>query len=134
MTPPPADRGASARPPREPTPRPTEVPPRALPVLSDDEVPDFLESSGVAVLAFVAAGDPVCERLLSKLAHVMGRLGGAAAAGVVDLGRDGLVAEAMGVKEVPLVVVFVEGALVDRLIGSPPEPILEETIRARLPR
>lgn len=112
--------------------RPTQLPPPALRALRDDDVPDFLEGNAVAALAFVRGGDPVCERLLEKLAFVAQRLDGTVAAAAVDVGREGVVAEAMGVKAVPLVVVFVGGELVDRLMGSPPEAVIEETIRLRV--
>lgn len=118
--------------------RPSELPrPDEVPVLTDDEAPDFLERFDVAALAFLDMDAPASAALrnrlqvvLAKMESGLGRLG----VGVVDVNRHRLVAEALHVKSVPTLVVFAGGSVVDRVMGSPPEAVIEEVLRARLPR
>lgn len=110
--------------------RPTEVPPPALRDLGDAEVPDFLERGEVALLAFLDGEDPACQRLRARLDALAARRP-KAAFGALDVRRSPLVAQALGVKGVPFVCVFRGGEVVDRLMGSPPDAILEDVLRAR---
>lgn len=130
--------------------RPTERRPDgpALRDLADDEAPDFLEGHRVALLAFLDPDDPACAKMRDRLGLVVAKwqaAGPAAAspaagslapfgAGVVDVTRHRLVAEALGIKSVPTVVLFVGGAVVDRLMGTPPESVLDDVLKARLAR
>lgn len=114
--------------------RPTETAPPSEPrALSDAEAVEFLDAHEVAVLSFLAKGDPSCERLRVRLAlvaakHAQPRLG----VGVVDVDRHRLVAEAVGVTSAPTTLVFVGGEVVDRLVGGVPEEVLDATLRVRL--
>lgn len=122
--------------------RPTELPrPDEAVDLSDDEAADFLERHRVAVLAFLDLEDPASQKMRARLGVVMAKLAPATSggslrpvlgAGVVDVAHHRLVADALGVKSVPMLVVFVEGEVVDRLIGAPPEVVIEDVLRPRL--
>lgn len=114
--------------------RPTQTRPTGEPVpLRDAEVPDFLESHRVAVLAFLD-DQGASGRLRERLVLVAARLARPdVAVGLVDVRADRLVAQAVGVRSVPTTLVFVAGEAVDRLMGAPPAEVVEETIRARLP-
>lgn len=114
---------------------PTALPPAGPVDLSDDEVPDFLERHPVALLAFLAGGEAASERMRARIASVAARMGGPGfGAAVVDVVEHRLVAGAVGVTGVPTVIVFVRGALADRLMGGAPEEVLEEMLRAALAR
>ncbi|HWH09348.1 MAG TPA: thioredoxin family protein [Candidatus Thermoplasmatota archaeon] len=110
--------------------RPTEVPPPGLRDLRDADVPDFLEASPVALLAFLDGDDPACRRLRARLDALALRHPGVAF-GALDVRSARLVAEALGVRSVPFACVFRGGEVVDRLIGSPPDAVLEDALRAR---
>ena len=110
--------------------RPTEVPPPGLGDLRDEDVPDLLERSPVALLAFLDGGDPACIRLRARLDALAARHP-KAAFGALDVRHARLVAEALGVRSVPLVCVFREGEVVDRLMGAPPDAVLEDVLRTR---
>lgn len=124
--------------------RPTQRDTGGVRELEDQQVPDFLEAHRVVLLAFLDSRDPRCDAMRVRLEVLAakwmaaGSAGPAAGqgerfgAGVVDVSRHRLVAEATGVKTVPQVLLFVDGAVADRLIGSPPEAILDEVLRTRL--
>ena len=130
--------------------RPTERPAgEGLRSLTDEDAPDFLERHRVALLAFLDPDDPACAKMRVRLSVVAAKwetagpaaAGPAAAgrpaefgAGVVEVTRHRLVAEALGVKSVPTVVLFVNGEVVDRLMGAPPESVLDEAVKARMSR
>lgn len=111
--------------------RPTEVPPAGVADLRDDEVPDFLERHRVALLAFLDPADEACRDLRARLDALAARHAGAGF-GAVDVRHARLVAEALGVRSVPFTCVFRGGEVVDRLIGGPPDVVLEDVLRTRL--
>ena len=110
--------------------RPTEVPPPGLRDLRDADVPEVLEKSPIALLAFLDGDDAACNRLRARLDALAARHP-RAAFGALDVRHARLVAEALGVRSVPLVCVFRDGEVVDRLIGAPPDVILEDVLRMR---
>ena len=113
--------------------RPSEVPPPGgVTILTDADAPDFIERHGLAVLAFVAGDDPACAKLLPRLALVAAKTG--VPMGTEDVDAHRLVAEALGVKSVPMLLLFERGVVVDRLIGAPPEVVIEDVVRARTGR
>lgn len=127
--------------------RPTERPPgEGLRSLGDAEAPDFLERHKVVLLAFLDPDDPACAKMRARLSVVAAKwetAGPASAdpaamrlppfgAGVVEVTRHRLVAEALGVKSVPTVLLFVDGEVVDRLMGAPPESVLDDMVKARM--
>ena len=130
--------------------RPTQRPPgEGLRSLTDDEAPDFIEAHRVALLAFLDLQDPACARMHQRLSLVAAKwetAGPASAgpavhgrparfgAGVVEVTRHRLVAEALGVKSVPMVLLFADGQVVDRLMGTPPESVLDDVVKRRLGR
>lgn len=107
--------------------RPTERPPQVVDALRDKDAADWLEARPRAALLFWDADDDACRRLRARLELV------AAAAdialGVLDVRSDALVAQALGVKSVPTVVVFRGGEVAERLMGVLPEDILREALR-----
>lgn len=127
--------------------RPTERPPEGVRDLADDEVPDFLDAHRVALLAFLDPADPACARMDARIRLLAAKWEAAGpevdptarrlkkfGAGVVDVARNRLVAEAVGVTGVPTVLLFAEGQVADRLLGSPPEAILDEALRGLFAR
>lgn len=114
--------------------RPTETPPGEVAALTDHEVPDFLEKHRVALLAFLG-GDAASAKMRGRLSVAMAkwwRPGDQVGAAVVDLERHRLVAEALGVKGAPTVILFHDGEAVDRLMGAVPDAVLDEALSARL--
>lgn len=115
--------------------RPSETAPGEIQQLRDADVPDFLERHAVALLAFLGS-DAASERLRPRLQVVASKWWGPGdqlGVGVVDPDRHPLVAEALHLEGVPSVIVFVDGEVVDRLLGSVPESVLDEVVRSRLP-
>lgn len=106
--------------------RPTERPHLGVESLRDNDVADWLESRPRAAILFWDETDEVSRRLRVRLEVV------AAAAdisvGVLDVRTDALVAQALGVKSVPAIVVFRGGEVVERVLGAPPESVLREAL------
>lgn len=109
--------------------RPTERPPAVVETLRDPEVVDWIDRHPRAAVLFWDDADDACARLRARL-EVM-----AAAADVpvaaVDVKSNALVAQALGVKSVPSVIVFRGGDVVERLMGVVPESILREALAPR---
>ena len=110
--------------------RPTELPPRGVEDLTDAEAPDFLERHPLCALAFLDGGDDACRRFRARLDALAARHAGLAL-GALDVRRSPLVAEALGVKSVPMLIVFRDGEAVDRVIGAPPDAVIEDVVRLR---
>lgn len=106
------------------------MPPRGLVRLEDEDAPDFIEANRVVLLAFLDGADDICERLRVRLDAFAARHP-EVAFGALDVRRSRMVAESLGVKSVPFLVVFREGEVVDRLIGGPPDAVIEDVLRMR---
>lgn len=106
--------------------RPTELPGGALVALADAQTADWLEARARAALLFWDPDDAASQRQRARVEVV------AAAAGVevgtIDVRAHRLVAQALGVKSVPTLVVFRAGDEVDRVMGGAPEPVVREAL------
>lgn len=106
--------------------RPTERAPPGVDALLDAEVADWLETRPHAALLFWDESDDASRRQRARLELV------AAAAGVpvgaLDVRKNALVAQALGIRSVPAVVVFRGGEVVERVMGAAPEAILREAL------
>ena len=110
---------------------PTQTPPRGEVVdLADADAADWLDTHPLCLLAFLAGQDDTSLRMRARLAIVGAKTG--VAIGVLDVDHHRLIAAGLGVKQAPMVLVFANGEVVDRLIGTPPEAILEDVVRTRL--
>jgi thioredoxin 1 len=111
--------------------RPSETPHGGLWPLRDPEVANWLDGRAHVALYFWDEADAACQRHRTRVELV------AAAAnvpvGVLDVRSDALVAHALGVKSVPALVVFRNGEVVERVIGSAPEAILREAFTTKAP-
>lgn len=119
--------------------RPTERPLPGVIELTDADAPDFLEGHRVALLAFLDLRSEASIRLRGRLnllaarhlrVHDLRALG----VGVIAIEGEPLVAEALGVRQTPEIVLFVLGEVADRVSGVPPESILDEMIVGCLKR
>lgn len=108
--------------------RPSEVD-RGVRELSDRDAPDFLDGNEIAVLAFLD-GEAPSQKLRSRVDVLAAKLG--IAVGTLDISRNRLVADAMGVRAAPVTIVFLAGQSVDHLMGVPPQDVLEDTVNVRL--
>lgn len=107
--------------------RPTETPRPGVVPLRDNEVADWLDAHGRSALLFWDPDDAPSKKLRARVEIVA-----AAAAieiGALDIRTDALVAQALGVKSVPALIVFRDGEVVERLMGAPPESVLNEALR-----
>lgn len=107
--------------------RPSERPPSASETLRDAEIADWIEARARCAVLFWDADDPVSQRYRARVEVVSAST--AIPLGIVDVKADALVAQALGVKSVPTVVVFRDGDVAERLMGSPPDGILREALR-----
>jgi hypothetical protein len=110
--------------------RPTERAPPGVVDLNDRSAPDFLDSAPIVLLAFLDQEDELSLRVRHRLATVGARTH--VPVGIVDTSRPSHVADAFGVKTAPMLLLFLNGEIVDRIIGVPPEDIIEETVRGRM--
>lgn len=117
--------------------RPSEVELPGVVELTDEAAPDFIEAHRVTLIAFADLAAAPSILLRGRLSIVAARraeptkpkeLG----VGVVDVAQHTRVAEALGVKSTPAVVVFVDGDVHDRLMGVVPESVLDEVVQSRL--
>lgn len=117
--------------------RPSEVELPGVIELTDDAAPDFIEAHHVSLVAFAELDTAPSILLRGRLSIVVARraeptkptdLG----IGVVDIAKHTRVAEALGIKSTPAVVVFVDGEVHDRLMGVVPESVLDEVVQSRL--
>lgn len=111
--------------------RPSETPPGGVEVLRDADVADWLEARPCAALLFWDAADGVSQRQRARVELVAASVG--MGIGALDVATERLVAQALGVKSVPALVVFVAGEVVDRVMGAAPEAILQEALREAMP-
>lgn len=107
--------------------RPTERAPPGIEALRDREVADWLEARPRAALLFWDADDAACQRLRARLEIAVAATG--ASVGCLDVRHEPLVARALGVASVPTLVVFRDGEVADRVMGSPPEAVLRDALR-----
>lgn len=107
-------------------------PPVGLVSLDDASVPAFLDANRVAVLLFVDGGDPASLTLRERAERVALKFVDRAAFGELDVRRHPFVADAIGMRSVPAVVVFRRGRSVDEILGVAPESILEQAVRGAL--
>lgn len=106
--------------------RPTERPPAGLEALRDPEVADWIEVRPWCALYFWDADDPRCQRYRARVEVAAAAAG--LPVGVLDVRADALVAQALGVKSVPTLVVFRAGEVAERLIGAPPDDVLQQAL------
>ena len=106
--------------------RPTETPTPGVEPLRDPEVADWIERHDRCAVYFWDESDAVCQRQRGRVELAAAAAG--IAVGVVDVRSDALVAQALGVKTVPMLVVFRGGEVVERLIGAAPEAVLKAAL------
>lgn len=106
--------------------RPTEKAPQGMESLHDSDVADWLDARPHCALLFWDPDDAACQRLRVRIEVV------AAAAdipiGTIDVRSSALVAQALGVKSVPSLVVFRGGEVMDRVMGGAPESVLRDVL------
>lgn len=117
--------------------RPTEHALPGVAHLTDAQAPDFIEAHRVTLLAFVDLNKEPSIRLRGRLNLVAARHARpddphALGIGVIDVTESQNVADAVGVREVPAVVVFVGGDVEDRMLGVVPERVLDEVVASRV--
>lgn len=107
--------------------RPSEIPPAGLETLRDAEAAEWVESRPRCALLFWDGEDGTCQRYRARVELAAASSG--LPVGVLDVRSNALVAEALGVKSVPALVVFRGGDVAERLLGAPPDAILREALR-----
>lgn len=106
--------------------RPSETRPVSVDLLRDGDVADWLEGRDPAALYFWDETDAPCQRHRPRMEVVAASA--SVPVGVLDVRTDALVAQALGVKSVPSLVVFRAGDVVERVLGAAPESILREAL------
>ena len=107
---------------------PTELGRPSVDLLRDTEVADWLEGRDPAALYFWDETDAPCQRHRPRMEVVAASAN--VPVGVLDVRTDALVAQALGVKSVPALVVFRAGDVIERVLGAAPENILREALGA----
>lgn len=93
---------------------------------------DVLDKEGLTVVRFWATWCPPCTRMKPVFTEIAGELGDKAAFAEVDIDNAPQVANALGIRSVPTVVLFKNGQPVDGIVGAGPKSQYVNSIQSQL--
>lgn len=93
---------------------------------------DVLDKEGVTVVRFWATWCPPCTAMKPVFNEIAGELDGKANFAEVDIDKAPQVANALGIRSVPTVVLFKNGQPVDGILGAGPKSQYVNKIQSQL--
>lgn len=93
---------------------------------------EVIDKEGVTVVRFWATWCPPCTRMKPVYHELAGDMDGQAKFAEIDIDKAPDIANALGIRSVPTVVVFKDGKPVDGLVGAGAKSQLAEKITAHL--
>ncbi|MCP3902288.1 MAG: thioredoxin [Planctomycetes bacterium] len=101
--------------------------------LNEDNFDEAINASSLPILVdFWASWCQPCRVVAPRLSELAEELGGRAVVGKVDVDDSGDLANRFGVRSVPTLVLFKDGAVVDQLIGAAPKDDIRRLIEKHL--
>ena len=102
-------------------------------ILTDENFDDQIQKHPGAVLVdFWAAWCPPCKILAPVLDELADELAGRATVAKIDVDVNGDVTHRFGIRSIPTLMLFKEGKIVDRLIGSAPKETIRQLVENHL--
>lgn len=104
----------------------------AVVALDEDSFDETIHASSPILVDFRADWCRPCRKLAPLLEELARELAGRATIASVDIDRAGDLANRFGVRALPTLVLFVDGRVVDQLVGAAPIDQIRELIERRL--
>jgi len=102
-------------------------------VLTDASLEKAVGSHSVLVVDCWARWCPPCRMMTPIIEDMAERYEGIITFGKLDVDRNRKTVQDYGIRSIPTFLVFVNGTLVDRIVGAMPGPVLEERLVSYLP-
>jgi thioredoxin 1 len=96
------------------------------------ELNELLNHKGVVLADFSATWCGPCQAMVPVVERLAARFAGRADIVKIDVDRAGELASAHGVRSVPTFLLFADGQVAERVVGSTSEPALAALIESRL--
>jgi thioredoxin 1 len=96
------------------------------------ELNELLNHKGVVLVDFSATWCPPCQAMVPVVERLAARFAGRADIVKVDVDRAGELASAHGVRSVPTFLLFADGQVAERVVGTTSEPALAALIESQL--
>ncbi|MGA0560595.1 thioredoxin family protein [Larkinella sp. VNQ87] len=100
---------------------------------TDQNWEDLLQKPGVLLVDFSAEWCPPCRRLEPIIHELAGDFAGSATVATVDVEMNPAVTARYNVRNMPTILVFKDGQLVNRQVGFATKPVLTNLIESSLP-
>ncbi|MGI6109929.1 MAG: thioredoxin family protein [Eubacteriaceae bacterium] len=95
----------------------------------DDFKQKVVESSGIVFVEFYASWCPHCQAFMPEWDQISQNLASQAQFFQVEIDNSPDLAEAYGVQNIPTIKVFVNGQVVQTLLGAQPQSVFEQLIK-----
>jgi thioredoxin 1 len=104
----------------------------AIKEVTDSELKELLNQKGVVLADFSTTWCPPCRAMAPVVERLAASFAGQADIVKVDVDRDGELASAHGVRSIPTFLLFADGQVVERVIGTTSESALAALIESQL--
>jgi thioredoxin 1 len=104
----------------------------ALTLTDQNFAGEIERSGGLSVVDFWAAWCGPCRRVGPVVEQLAADYAGRVKVGKVDVDANPATAARFGIRSIPAILFFKDGALVDTVVGAAPKPVLERLIQQHL--